>query len=299
MNISLLAVAERSAPMLDKLEEMKDAFSPEGKRIGITSRGELVVFKGSRFLMHPRQCQRAKDLMRANNLTPEGKSSLIDSFKCKELRMNRMPVADLLASLMKIKPRPDDNPSPYRHILERPVPVPVNFKPTSADMFFRRVVIQRPETDRQSGAGDGCDSVADAGYESDMSANSRASHRPAEVHTQESGMSEMRGGDDDPIRNLRFSGPPISNVGTDVEPEPAPPLPRKQNRDALIANVENARRALQDPALRQNITPAPIPRPRYHLTGSARHGCTTPGRTSSCASVRRADFATLAARGLA
>lgn len=236
MNISLLSVTANSGPTLDKLEQLKDTFPAEGKRIGLTKRGELVIFKGSRFLLHPRQCQRARDLMQEYDFVRKTTASPLTSLKFKELRMNKAPVADLLALLTKIKARSDTGNSPFRSIFRacEQVPVKIPHRPsvTLSDVMGMEKAVKRGDSRQEP---DTCGSaVSDDGYESGASANAR---------------------------RLRTST-------EDMESKGAPPLPPKKNREALRTNVENARRALQDPTVHSRVVLAPVPKPRPDLVGT-------------------------------
>lgn len=73
MDISLQTVAQNSRAILDMLNAQANEGMAKG-RIGIRKDGQITVFKGMEFVLHLRQCHRAKQLLKAQELIAERKS---------------------------------------------------------------------------------------------------------------------------------------------------------------------------------------------------------------------------------
>ncbi|MFK0377168.1 hypothetical protein [Pandoraea sp. NPDC090278] len=101
MDISLQTVAQNSRAILDMLNAQADEGVAKG-RIGIRKDGQLTVFKGMEFVLHLRQCHRAKQLLKAHDLITEKKSpvsSLMSSLKLNSVRLDKRPVSELILKL--------------------------------------------------------------------------------------------------------------------------------------------------------------------------------------------------------
>lgn len=101
MDISLQTVAQNSRAILDMLNAQADEGVAKG-RIGIRKDGQITVFKGMEFVLHLRQCHRAKQLLKAQDLITERKSpvsSLMSSLKLNSVRLDKRPVSELILRL--------------------------------------------------------------------------------------------------------------------------------------------------------------------------------------------------------
>ncbi|AKC69031.1 hypothetical protein [Pandoraea oxalativorans] len=101
MNLSLQTVAQNSRATLDMLNAQASEGVAKG-RIGIRKDGQITVFKGMEFVLHLRQCHRAKALLKAHELIAERKSSvasLVSSLKLNSVRLDKRPVSELIFRL--------------------------------------------------------------------------------------------------------------------------------------------------------------------------------------------------------
>ncbi|VVE74180.1 hypothetical protein [Pandoraea sputorum] len=101
MDISLQTVAQNSRAILDMLNAQANEGVAKG-RIGIRKDGQITVFKGMEFVLHLRQCHRAKQLLKAQALIAERKSpvsSLVSSLKLNSVRLDKRPVSELILRL--------------------------------------------------------------------------------------------------------------------------------------------------------------------------------------------------------
>ncbi|VVE69912.1 hypothetical protein PAN31117_03506 [Pandoraea anapnoica] len=101
MDISLQTVAQNSRAVLDMLNAQANEGVAKG-RIGIRKDGQITVFKGMEFVLHLRQCHRAKELLKAHELIAERKSpisSLVSLLKLNSVRLDKRPVSELILKL--------------------------------------------------------------------------------------------------------------------------------------------------------------------------------------------------------
>lgn len=101
MDISLQTVAQNSRAILDMLNAQANEGVAKG-RIGIRKDGQITVFRGMEFVLHLRQCHRAKQLLKAQELITEKKSpvsSLVSSLKLNSVRLDKRPVSQLIVRL--------------------------------------------------------------------------------------------------------------------------------------------------------------------------------------------------------
>ncbi|VVD76907.1 hypothetical protein [Pandoraea anhela] len=246
MNLSLQSVATRSAATLSTLEESKDAYAVQGKRIGINKSGELVIFKGSKYLLHPHQCQRAKALMTQHNLSTETPSSLIASLKFTDLRMDRTPVANLLAQLTSLK-APGGAQTPA--VLGASEPAVSTPPMLTLDMVVSDTATETT-TETTTDTAPQVVLRKKAARSSDDGSPSDASQRSLQLKRQ----SAMLRWEFAASRILRDPDAALSDV--------PPALPRKENRASLIASVNQAQTDAKHSMSSDTADNRPVPMPR-------------------------------------
>ncbi|VVD91057.1 hypothetical protein PCA20602_01628 [Pandoraea capi] len=224
------------------MEQITNAFGAKGKRIGITKDGQLVTFKGRAFLLHPHQCKRAQSLLRQHDLSTEPPRSIIDAFKFKDLRTDRAPVQALLTRLaLPGQPRQSEQPTngassatPETHPLEasRLVTPGQSRRQLPAHLLSATLNGNLPTP-----SGDGVRRGSDDGYDTDASENyHRVQHQAAQLRRE---------------------------YEASVDSNDAPPaLPPKQDRNALIASVDMARKAHDGQAPESATISRPVSKPR-------------------------------------